>query len=285
KDEASKTEEDTEQAASVVNHCIKSKDANASVHISRKHESQVILSTALVYVKNNKGKRIVCRALLDPGAQSNLITVALSQKLKLSYTNGSVPVSGVCKIKTEAKRTRLHIESMHSEFVAELECLVLPTITTKLPQVNINTEKILIPTDTLLADPTYGELGDIDLLIGAGLYWKIVIGSPRNCINNQPALQNTRPGWIIGGETSEEILKSASTCLTITNPQLAQQLKKFWKQETLPEVQHYTKEEKLCERHFSETVQRDSSGRFIVRLPTCPNIRLGQSRDQAQRRL
>jgi len=133
------------------------------------------------------------------------------------------------------------------------------------------------------ADPAYDKLALIDLLIGAGLYWKILVGSPRNRIQEQLALQKTQLGWIIGGELSQENGKPTSICLTVTS-QLSQQLEKFWKQESIPEVQHYTKEEKLCEEfseQFSETVQRDSDGRFIICLPTHSDVLLRESREQA----
>ncbi|XP_071579211.1 uncharacterized protein [Temnothorax nylanderi] len=43
-------------------------------------------------------------------------------------------------------------------------------------------------------------------------------------------------------------------------------------------------EEKACEEYFIKTFKRDSTGRFIVRLPTRANIKLGDSKQLAWRR-
>lgn len=147
---------------------------------------------------------------------------------------------------------------------------------------------MFIPRSIRLADPAYNSPGKIDILIGAGPYWEILIGTPRNRINGQPALQNTKLGWILGGNLSSKGYKStdqALTCLTITNEQLHQQLEQFWKVENLPGVRYFIIEEKACEKQFVETTHRDKDGRFVVRLPTKANVELGESREQAQRRL
>ncbi|XP_020294331.1 uncharacterized protein LOC109859972 [Pseudomyrmex gracilis] len=169
-----------------------------------------------------------------------------------------------------------------------LECHVLPTITVLITQREVEANKILIQKNMQLADPAYKKPGKIDILIGAGPYWKILVGSPRNKIEGQPALQNTRLGWIIGGELCSARCNSrnqASTCLAITNDQLQQQLEQFWRVENLSQIKHSTAEKKACERYFAETMHQEEDGRFVVRLPTRPNVKLGESKKQTVRRL
>lgn len=67
-----------------------------------------------------------------------------------------------------------------------------------IPQEKIKASKIFIKKDMQLADPAYNKPGKIDILIGAGLYWKILIESPRNKVDGQPALQNT--SWVGSSE-------------------------------------------------------------------------------------
>lgn len=258
--------------------------SSSTFHVA-KTASQVILSTALVDVNDASGNWVTCRALLDPGSQVNLITIELAQKLKLAGSRETRAISGVnCSQFEASKSVQLSIKARDSVFRAEIECLLLPSITEYLPQQKIDVERILIPRDTKLADPGFSEPGSVDLLIGAALYWKVLLGAPRNMIKGQPSLQNTRFGWIVGGEMSSPESLSSATCLTVTNSQLSHQLERFWKLETLPEKIFLTKEEKACERHFVETVTRDGDGRFTVRLPLRPTVELGKSRTQTQNR-
>ncbi|TGZ49095.1 Uncharacterized protein DBV15_11835 [Temnothorax longispinosus] len=243
--------------APVVTHCLQKpviKETQISTTFN-KSASRVILSTAKVYVQGNDGSRQSCRALLDPGSQSNLITEKLARKLKLQYRSEDRAISGISQTKTTIRKSKIDVKN------------------------------IVLPKDIQLADPVFEEPGFIDLLIGAALYWKIVIGTPRNRIEGQPVLQNTLLGWIIGGEMNESNSLTQSTCLAISNVELSEQVERFWKRETFPDTPHYTKEELACETMFIETVKRDESGRFIVRLPIREDVKLGDSRDTAYRRL
>lgn len=130
----------------------------------------------------------------------------------------------------------------------------------------------------------FDKPGTIDLLIGAGLYWKLLVGTARNHLEGQPALQNTRLGWIIGSEVLGTQVKSSQSYLSVTNDELNQQIERFWKQEDCPDTAQYTEEEKYCEKLFSDTTKRDADGRLIVRLPQRSHIKLGDSKEQALRR-
>ncbi|XP_024891601.1 uncharacterized protein LOC112467287 [Temnothorax curvispinosus] len=142
-----------------------------------------------------------------------------------------------------------------------------------------------MPKSIRLADPVFDKPGQINLLVGAGLYWKILVGNPRNQVSGQPALQNTRLGWIIGGEIPGKQSKSSMTHLSITNEMLSRQIEQFWKQEEFPEIPQYTEEEKYCKEYFANTVKREPDDRFVVRLPLRSEVILGGSKEQAYRRL
>ncbi|XP_071652802.1 uncharacterized protein [Temnothorax longispinosus] len=64
------------------------------------------------------------------------------------------------------------------------------------------------------------------------------------------------------------------------------QLCKFWNIEEIATRKPKSKEEIKCEKHFSNTVHRDSTGRYVVRLPFREeNHCLGESRTIALKRL
>lgn len=286
--EAEKLDVSVSPETAVVTHCTQSLNAinNAG---NNERTSQVILSTAQVCIRDINGVKVKCRALLDPGYQVNLMTTALLQKLKLPYSRRKVPISGVNQSKTEVNRVvQVRMEASNGPYTIDLECLVLPSISEQLPTSKLEADKIIIlPKNGVLADPEY-KPGDVELLLGNGIFWSLLIGAPRNKIIGQPTLQNTKIGWIIAGNLGCSVRRSdsqVSTCLSVTNGQLQEQLERFWKIESLPTKTYYTTEEKECEKHFVETTYRQSDGRFVVRLPTREDIKLGRSREQAQRRL
>jgi hypothetical protein len=58
----------------------------------------VLLSTALIYVKNNKNKLHECRALLDVGSQTSIITESLAKKLNLNLSNNNIFRRPLCNM-------------------------------------------------------------------------------------------------------------------------------------------------------------------------------------------
>lgn len=89
-----------------------------------------------------------CRVLLDPGSKSNLITEELVnlRKLKLKGKDKYELISGINKSRMNATRNvKVKIKSMHDNYETTIECLVLPSITEKMPQVNINASAIYLP--------------------------------------------------------------------------------------------------------------------------------------------
>jgi hypothetical protein len=72
----------------------------------------VLLSTALIYVKNDKNNFHECRALLDVGSQSNIITESLAKKLNLNLSNNNISIQGINqKIITSKQSTTVTIKS------------------------------------------------------------------------------------------------------------------------------------------------------------------------------
>lgn len=144
-----------------------------SIH---KRRNFVLLSTAQVCVKDVNGDKHICTALLDSGSQSNFITTALCKKLNF-VKSINLSVRGISQLLSHLKReTVISIESLCDQFKAELNCLVLPTITGELPQTKIHIEDWKIPMDLFLADPQFDMPKPIDLLIGSQLFWELLCG-------------------------------------------------------------------------------------------------------------
>ncbi|XP_011859671.1 PREDICTED: uncharacterized protein LOC105557115 [Vollenhovia emeryi] len=288
---AQSSNEDSEKK--VIVHCarneaIKSPEEAISVSsVVRKSTTQVILSTAEIQVADAERKWQRCRVLLDPGSPSNLITAELVRKLSLKCKEECESISGINRSRmSAARKVTVKIRSMHSDYETNVDCLVLQSITEKIPQVKINVDAVSIPKGLLMADPRFHEPGTIDLLLGAGLFWQLICPDSIKQVKGLPRLQNTLLGWIVGGELVDTRDRNSSLfCGLITNSALQSQLERFWIQEEIQETRSLTEEEADCERQFCESVRRDNGGRFIVALPVRPSVVLGDSTTQATRRL
>lgn len=252
----------------------------------KESSSQVLLSTALVHAQNNQGQLIEIRALLDSASQSNFISEGICEKLKLNKCPINTTVTGISNGLTKiTHKVQVKIKSLHNNYTTVVSCLVLPKITTCLPSQSFNKELIKIPSNIVLADPLFNRSGNIDMLLGASIFYELLcIGQIRE--KNNPILQKTKFGWVISGNLYKQYVNQRPTQAFLTLNELNESVERFWKAEEIStQEQLLTPEEKYCENYFAETTTRDSSGRFNVRIPFKTNInQLGDSRQLAENR-
>ncbi|XP_011684756.1 PREDICTED: uncharacterized protein LOC105448094 [Wasmannia auropunctata] len=171
---------------------------------NEKASSRVILATAQVYIRDRQGKRQTCRVLLNPGSQSHFITEDLVRRLQLPYKAESAVINGIARNTTKIEHsTEIKIESQNTAFKTELNCLVVPIITGRLPQLMIDKKLLSVPDKHRLADSEFDRPGPVDILIGAGLFWNLLCVGQIKKVKGQPIWQKTQFGWIIEGELIE----------------------------------------------------------------------------------
>ncbi|XP_036146050.1 uncharacterized protein LOC118646705 [Monomorium pharaonis] len=101
--------------------------------------------------------------------------------------------------------------------------------------------------------------------------------------DNDLCLQKTRLGWIISGSTTTHKPSKFSSCHLVNLEEL---LTRFWAIEGSNDDKPRSKEEAECEARFVDSVTRDESGRYTVRLPFRKSDQnLGNSRPGASKRL
>ena len=66
-----------------------------------KPSSQILLATAIVYVRDKHGQLVKCRALLDSASQGHFVTERLVQQLQLRKVKAHVPVQGINEIQKQ----------------------------------------------------------------------------------------------------------------------------------------------------------------------------------------
>ncbi|XP_033230041.1 uncharacterized protein LOC117181469 [Belonocnema kinseyi] len=216
---------------------------------------------------DNKGHRHACRIILESGSQPNLMTEKLEKYLNLKRTKleSSIEAVYIAEV-TSTDWVVANIQSKSSNYATKLSFLVLPEITSHTPASPIDKTILNIPKHIRLSDQKFNQPGEVEALIGAEHFYevlntfKIPLALPRT------ALQSTKFGWIVTGKVNsnwnQQRLKHH-----LVRDNLSSQLDNFWRIEEGEDRRYFSKEEEACENQFSANVQRDSSGKYVVRLP------------------
>ena len=174
---------------------------NLSAHSSNNDNHMVLLSTAQVYALSKHNKHIECRALLDNGSQSNFITREFVKKLNLSSSKINFNVVGINSDSLKiAFKTKTKIKSMHSDYEKVIEFLIIDQISGNIPQRSIDIAKYKTPNHINLADPYFHKSQKIDLLLGADVFWDVLLPESLSNIHHNMRLQNSLLGWIVSGK-------------------------------------------------------------------------------------
>ncbi|KAJ3649657.1 hypothetical protein Zmor_021384 [Zophobas morio] len=194
-----------------------------------------------------------------------------------------IGINGRCTVN---KVTEIEIRSKITSIVTKIQCLVIPKITEPIPSNSFNIKDLQIPSSVKLADPFLHCSAPVDLMIGAELFLSLLLAGKIILEKNQPVLQNTVFGYILGGSLGKSTGREAS-CYKVN---LEQTIARFWElensglvnEEQVPSVTPNNP----SEQHFYDTTTRLPDGRFMVRLPfkEHPPI-LGKSKEAALSRL
>ncbi|XP_011881685.1 PREDICTED: uncharacterized protein LOC105569657, partial [Vollenhovia emeryi] len=272
------------QAAEVAN-------VTATTSLATRNCQNVMLSTALVHAYDINGTRIPCRALLDSGSQANFISRGYADRLGVESRVSNISISGVGGTVTKATQiAQVRIQSRTGPFSAKINCIVTDQVTDRLPAVTLKRKDFDIPRNITLADPTFNIASDIDMLIGAELFWSVISVGQIEATEGCPTLQKTKLGWILAGRFANPSSKpyKVHVChAKVSNSQLHDSLARFWRLENIEGQGIYTSDELRCEKEFLQSVTRNPQGRYVVRLPFKDHAinNLGETKDIALRRL
>ncbi|XP_072764623.1 uncharacterized protein [Anoplolepis gracilipes] len=258
-------------------------------HCSVKGSTQVLLATAVIYIRDQYGNPHEYRALLDSGSQFNFMTRDMSEKLHLKPKSIHTTIMGISNTAVNTiQRIHATIESRINSCRFKVPFLVINQITERLPMFKVNKTHLHIPPNITLADPSYFIPGRIDILLGASIFWELMCSRQIRQSKNEPVLQETILGWIISGPMHIGNVKQPNqeAYCGVSLSMLQHQLENFWKiEEVKLPIQRLT-EETHCEEHFLSTYQRNEEGRFVVRLPLEDTTKeLEKSYKSSERRL
>lgn len=232
------------------------------------------------------------RALLDSGSEASFVSERVTQLLRLPRRRVNVTVSGLQGVTTgqanHAVTLMVGADRSPSLRIAIPRALVLSRLTALTPGSRVARHDWPHLKGLELADPDFDKPAAVDAVLGADVYGMLFDGGVKRGPPGQPTAHSTVFGWVLMGPlTGAADSSSVATHHTILQPDLQEELRRFWELEEVPTEPIQTPEESYCERLFAETHTRDEEGRYIVRLPRRENslTGLGASRRGAQQML
>ena len=267
--------------------------ANTAVKL----KSSALLTTCRVLVTAPNGSSVEARALLDNASSASFVSEHLAQGLGLPRVHQNVRVSGIAGSSpsppTQSIATLQISAAHHNGRRIELTAIVVPKVTCDLPihpvPFELSWKHI---SDLPLADPSFGQPGRIDILLGVDIFVDVLLHGRRIGLPGTPAAFETEFGWVLSGTTrqpdtpTEQInLHATAYHASITHMSGDDILRQFWEVEEAPLGIALSMEERAVVQHFNVNHCRNSEGRFVVPLPKKPDAEaIRESRSQAVRR-
>ena len=255
--------------------------------------NSVLLSTAMVKVKDSHGEYKLCRVLLDPGSESSYVTDKCVRELGLKPSKCNVEITGITSMSIgKAKGVlNLNISSILRNFNFDANCLVFSKVTGRLPSFSCVGHTWDYLAGLSLADPDFLEPREVDILLGAEVTGFLSLPGRVMRDRLSPIASETELGWVVSGPVGKAGLKTSTSChfsIRAAHSKLETDalLQRFWELEEVPQHPQWTAEEKQCERIFLDAHSREQGGRYVAPLPFNTNISgLGASRHMAVKRL
>lgn len=262
-------------------------DATTSLSACESVE-HVFLCTVFVQIAGRDGNFHTIRALLDSGSQSSFVTKDLSKRLNVKTEQIRMAVKGLNNISSAInEKCEFTVQAIHSEFSIKNSFFIIETVSGNIPTVNVDISKLKIPNHIQLADPTFFKSAEVEMLIGADLFWDILCVGRISLGPMKPVLQKTKFGWVVSGPICFQ--SKPIICNFSQNKQEEQDVQKllgrFWEIEEIHSKPAWSSDDAACEEHYVRNTTRTEDGRFVVTMPFKePVEKLGESFENAKKR-
>lgn len=255
-------------------------------------DEPALLATAIVNVFDSNGSMIPCRALLDSGATINIVSEKFYKLLNLKGQRSNINIGGIGSVNISSRSTcRISFTPrFHSSITFNIIAAVLSKISDVHPSHSFTMKETMLIPDEQLADSYFFKPQKINLLIGAGLFWHLLL--PGTKYQNSLVIQETKLGWIVSGPLKNDTV-SYSTAMVAnkksisgSDQNLYDLVQQFWAvDECISDGAELSEKDKECENHFKDHTQRNTNGSYSVRLPFSKNPSvLGESMHIAMKR-
>ncbi|UYV79875.1 hypothetical protein LAZ67_18000953 [Cordylochernes scorpioides] len=166
--------------------------------------------------------------------------------------------------------------------IFKTNALVVDMVTSYMPYLKFEEHQFDHLQGLQLADPQYQYTAPIDILLGADIAFSLFKGAIKYGHEGQPKAFKTLLGWLLFGEIktlqnkSRNYQKLHTFNCTLNN---WEPIFSLWEEELKTKPDPF--EDDFNEIHFKTTHERETSGRYIVRLPFKDPSLLGESKPQA----
>lgn len=177
---------------------------SSTVNLLSQIQTTVLLSTAIIDIRDARGIYHSIRALFDSASQCLFISNNCCNKLGLTRKNLPLDIHGVGQSFSQAKQSVLStIKPKESnEPVISLDFVVLPQICSDMPCKTIPFDKFSKFANLKLADPTFNISRPVDVLLGADVFAIIMKGGSSSSSLSEPVALDTIFGWIVMGKVN-----------------------------------------------------------------------------------
>ena len=117
-------------------------------------------------------------------------------ELNLAITSKNFTISGIDHMSTSSKKsTTITLQSRINSFQCVIECLIIDQIA-ELPVQYFDLNNWNFPKHIALADPTFNVPAPVDLLLGTGLFWKVLKCQTMKLKNLDSKNYDINFGWL-----------------------------------------------------------------------------------------
>lgn len=136
-------------------------------------------------VTENLLNNVKLPAINLPRFGGSRFTTELCELLNLPKRETQVNLVGINKKSSTINyRTTFLLKSSDNKYELNLECLVIDHITENIPSVPFETGALEIPKCVKLADATFNKTGKVHILLGANMFWELLLPEKQSARKN-----------------------------------------------------------------------------------------------------
>ncbi|XP_008475864.2 uncharacterized protein LOC103512857 [Diaphorina citri] len=266
----------SQEKAANVKSCNTQEEVSNNIVSSVCSQSSVLLSTVKLGSTDQFGNLVKLRFLLDSGSMCNIITDQAVEKLGLTMSPSLENITG---IGSDSKPVRGEVKfNFHScldnRMNFNIRALVVSDIVDKLPIQPVDFSVLNYLHNLPLADNDFMNPGVIDGILGSPIFPYLLDHTVKTVFGkkDQPVAMGTKLGYVLMGNAPilQKPVNKQFCMFQKTSVNFDDKLSKFWELDNVKDAllsDKYSPDEKECEQHYSDTVVRDETGRYVVTLP------------------